>query len=120
MALSDRDKEILKAMEANLSSSDPKLSSIMVEGGTADYPKNLRFKWNILLVFTGMVAIFTGSIVNSPWIGVLGFLLALYGVQALIHKISIIYRVGYQTGLAKTDGLSKRLGDRWDDRKFDN
>lgn len=124
MALSDRDKEILSALEANLSSSDPHLTSIM-DGQSPSFFGTISFKINIFLTFIGMAIIFSGLIMKNSLIGVAGFLLALYGFQALIFKMSTIYVDSSGAKITKTkrsisNDLSKRLEERWDKRGFDN
>lgn len=122
MALSDRDKEILNALEANLLSSDPKLASIMTSQSKSP-SKNPSFTLRVVLTILGMVIVLTGLITKNPLVGVAGFLLALYGFQAVISNFSTRHNdSGAKIAKAKksmSNGLSKRLEERWDKRGFD-
>lgn len=125
MSLSDRDRELLNQMEASLAKEDPKLQSMLEGYSTAKNAKKILSGFT--LVFVGISIILAGVISKVPVIGLVGFLVALFGV-ILSQSVFQIFSNGFIAGTdmnihanRKTrKTFAQKMEERWARRNLDN
>jgi uncharacterized membrane protein HdeD (DUF308 family) len=110
--LSDREKRLLDEMEAALLTEDPRLVSALSAGPTS--PSRNRIMVGIGLVLLGLVTLFAGLVSKVTPIGILGFLIALFGVISAISSFTPKSR-GPKKARTRSS-LSARMEKRWDNR----
>lgn len=115
MALSDRERRLLAEMEEALATDDPRLQSRLASATMA--PAKPRILLGASLTFVGIAIIFGGLIAKQTPIGAAGFLVALFGVLALIRSIGSPAARSIRTKGPRKP-LSARLEERWDRRNF--
>lgn len=115
MPLSDRERRLLAEMEAALATDDPRLESRLA--GSTLAPARPRILLGLSATTLGIAVIFAGLISKTTPIGVVGFLVALFGVLTLIRSIGA---AGARTPRPKAarKSLSARLEERWDRRNL--
>lgn len=120
MALSDREQRLLAEMEEALSADDPRLVSAL-NGSTPRFSASIGIA--IAALLGGFAILFTGLVAQLTLVGVGGFLVALVGVVLLINGLtSRTAKFGKASGSPKrarrsfTQGFSKGMEDRWDQR----
>lgn len=123
MPLSDRDRELLRQMEASLAESDPRLQSQMEGYSTSKNAKKII--GGLGLVFVGISLTLAAVIIKLPAIGLVGFLVALLGVgltQSFFHAFTRGFISGSSTNLNEAKGSRKsfaqRLEERWERRNL--
>jgi hypothetical protein len=118
MALSEHEKRLLDQMEAALLTEDPKLATTL--SGTKMPIARNRSLLAIALLALGLATIFGGLIAKVTLIGVIGFLVALYGLILLISSVGAVTKAANSPrSPRKGFGLSDRLEKRWDERNTD-
>ena len=121
MALSEREQRLLAEMEEALSADDPRLVSTLSGSAPRTLPKGLGI--GIAATMLGFATLFAGLIAQLTLVGVCGFIIALVGVIILINSISSRgLKMGRQAGGPRrargsfTQGFTKGMEDRWDQR----
>lgn len=138
MALSERDKQVLAQMEAQLASSDPDFASRMRSEEKFSAP-GLKPRTSTSNLMMGIVALLAGicllvggvalsslssvMMIVGPAVGVLGFLLMVWAVTKMFSIGSKNTR--NTPGLSKTKNASKgdfmrRQEERWERRREQN
>jgi hypothetical protein len=120
MALSDREQRLLAEMEEALSADDPRLVSTL-NGTTTRFSASIGIA--IAAILGGFSILFAGLVAQLTLVGVGGFLVALVGVILLINgltkRTSKLSQMGGSPKRARrsfTQGFSKGMEDRWDQR----
>jgi len=119
MALSDREQRLLAEMEEALSADDPRLVSTL-SGTTTRFSASIGIA--IAAILGGFSILFAGLIAQLTLVGVGGFVVALVGVILLINGLTKRTSKFGQAGSPKrarrsfTQGFSKGMEDRWDQR----
>jgi|UniRef100_UPI004049DF89 uncharacterized membrane protein HdeD (DUF308 family) len=120
MALSDREQRLLAEMEEALSADDPRLVSTL-SGKSSKFSASIGIA--IVAVISGFAILFAGLIAQLTLIGVGGFVVALVGVILLINGVTKSAAKFGKTGRSPkrarrsfTDGFTKGMEDRWDQR----
>ena len=120
MALSDREQLLLAEMEEALSADDPRLVSTL-SGKSSKFSASIGIA--IVAVISGFAILFAGLIAQLTLIGVGGFVVALVGVILLINGVTKSAAKFGKTGRSPkrarrsfTDGFTKGMEDRWDQR----
>lgn len=118
MALSDRDRKILEEMDRAFAAEDPKLVAVLRDSHLPRGAKGMTL--GIILFLVGMGTVFTGLIAKMIPLGILGFLVALFGVVLIIPTLTAMLHGGVtSSGKISSKGKGKfhtRLEDRWDQR----
>ena len=81
MPLSEHEERLLAQMEEQLSKDDPRLVSTLT-GARTRTPRSTLLSISLLLI--GFVTLFGGLISQTIPVGVLGFVIALFGIYRLI------------------------------------
>ena len=118
MALSDRERKLLAEMEQALSADDPRLSSTLT--GTRTFPGRTRVLTGVGALLSGLAIILGGLISQTVPVGILGFLIALFGLITVLSAVGSIGKGVTGAAKVKNPGLRSRLEQRWDQRNFDN
>ena len=120
MALSDREQRLLAEMEEALSADDPRLVSTL-SGTTSRFSASIGIA--IAALLGGFAILFAGLVAQLTIVGVGGFLVALVGVILLINGLTTrTSKLGQAGGSPKrarrsfTQGFTKGMEDRWDQR----
>jgi hypothetical protein len=120
MALSDREQRLLAEMEEALSADDPRLVSTL-SGKSSKFTASIGLA--IAALLTGFAILFAGLIAQLTLVGVGGFLVALVGVILLINTVTKNEAKFGQAGRSPkrarrsfTQGFTKGMEDRWDQR----
>ena len=120
MALSDREQRLLAEMEEALSADDPRLVSTL-NGSNSRVGASIGIA--IAALLGGIAILFAGLVAQLTLVGVGGFLVALVGVILLINGVtSRASSFGKGSGSPKrarrsfTQGFTKGMEDRWDQR----
>jgi hypothetical protein len=81
MSLSDREQRMLDEMERQLYAEDPRFASNLREQTS---PKSAKSGLAAILTLAGVVSIGVAVSINQPFLGVVGFLGALFGLYEII------------------------------------
>ena len=100
MALSDREQRLLAEMEEALSADDPRLVSTL-NGSNSRVGASIGIA--IAALLGGFAILFAGLVAQLTLVGVGGFLVALVGVILRARR-------------SFTQGFTKGMEDRWDQR----
>lgn len=124
MPLSEHEERLLAQMEEQLSKDDPRLVSTLT-GARTRTPRSTLLSISLLLI--GFVTLFGGLISQTIPVGVLGFVIALFGIYRLITgfrqpsmkdgKNGRNGRNGKKIKGSKSSLMSK-LEQRWEKRQF--
>ncbi|MCX6426079.1 MAG: DUF3040 domain-containing protein [Actinobacteria bacterium] len=121
MPLSEHEERLLAQMEEQLSKDDPRLVSTLT-GARTRTPRSTLLSISLLLI--GFVTLFGGLISQTIPVGVLGFVIALFGIYRLITSFRQPSmndgrngRNGRKIKGAKSSWMSK-LEQRWEKRQF--
>ena len=121
MPLSEHKGRLLAQMEEQLSKDDPRLVSTLT-GARTRTPRSTLLSISLLLI--GFVTLFGGLISQTIPVGVLGFVIALFGIYRLITgfrqpsmKDGRNGRNGKKIKGSKSSLMSK-LEQRWEKRQF--
>lgn len=103
MGLTDREKQIIEAMERELASEDPRLVATMER-------RRPGLIFNLLAVILGIALILSGVIAKFALLGIIGFLVALGGAATV--------RIGKPNIKVKGTGFKGKgsIQERWDRR----
>ena len=88
MSLSEHERQLLAQMEEALSADDPHLVSTLT--GNRLYPGRNRFILGVTLVMAGLATLFCGLIAKTTPLGILVFVISLFGFQLAITAISVL------------------------------
>jgi hypothetical protein avisC_00412 len=125
MALSEREKEVLRDLEAQLGSTDPDLAASMSDAmderselGWRPSPRHIGMGvFAVIVAFTGMIACV--AFFHSVW-SVLGALicfgLAVWGVVIALTNANTLSKGGTKAAKAKKSSFMARQEERWDKR----
>ena len=119
MALSDREQRLLAEMEEALSADDPRLVSAL-NGTPSRFGASLGIA--IAAILGGFSILFAGLIAQLTLVGVGGFIVALVGVILLINGLTTRTsklgqgRSSKRARRSFTQGFTKGMEDRWDQR----
>jgi hypothetical protein len=117
MPLSEHEERLLAQMEEQLSKDDPRLVSTLTGSRTRTSRSTLL---SVSLLLIGFVTLFGGLISQTIPVGVLGFVIALFGIYRLITGIRQPSfkngRNGKNIKGAKSSLMSK-LEQRWEKRQ---
>jgi hypothetical protein len=117
MPLSEHEERLLAQMEEQLSKDDPRLVSTLT-GSRTRTPRSTLLSVSLLLI--GFVTLFGGLISQTIPVGVLGFVIALFGIYRLITGIRQPSMKNGRNGKnikgAKSSLMSK-LEQRWEKRQ---
>ncbi len=81
MALSEHEQKLLEEMERALYAEDPRFASSMREAAPR---RALRTGLLSLVVLAGLAAIATGLAIQIPVVSIVGFVVALFGLYAIV------------------------------------
>jgi hypothetical protein len=118
MPLSDRERQLLAEMEQALSADDPRLSSTLT--GSRTFPGRARVLTGVGALLSGLAIILGGLISQTVPVGILGFLIALFGLITVLSALGGIGKGPKNATKSKNSGIRSRLEQRWDERNFDN
>ncbi len=118
MPLSDRERQLLAEMEQALSADDPRLSSTLT--GSRTFPGRTRVLTGVGALLSGLAIILGGLISQTVPVGILGFLIALFGLITVLSALAGIGKGPKGGRKSKNSGIRSRLEQRWDERNFDN
>jgi hypothetical protein len=117
MPLSEHEERLLAQMEEQLSKDDPRLVSTLTGSRTRTSRSTLL---SVSLLLIGFVTLFGGLISQTIPVGVLGFVIALFGIYRLITGIRQPSMKNGRNGKnikgAKSSLMSK-LEQRWEKRQ---
>jgi hypothetical protein len=117
MPLSEHEERLLAQMEEQLSKDDPRLVSTLTGSRTRTSRSTLL---SVSLLLIGFVTLFGGLISQTIPVGVLGFMIALFGIYRLITGIRQPSMKNGRNGKnikgAKSSLMSK-LEQRWEKRQ---
>lgn len=140
MALSEREQQVLRDLEAQLNQEDPSLASSM-EQAEKRLDRAVRFSprrvgAGVAMVLVGLAVVIGGVAVGhgivSIGLGVLGFGLAVWGVMVALTRVDAHSRPGGAKGGARggsagdkaggnagkgRSGFMDRQAERWDRRR---
>jgi len=116
--LSDRERKLLAEMEQALSADDPRLSSTLT--GSRTFPGRTRVLTGAGALLSGLAIILGGLISKTVPVGILGFLIALFGLITVLSALAGLGKASKMAAPKKRSGLRSRLEQRWDERNFDN
>jgi len=116
--LSDRERKVLAEMEQALSADDPRLSSTLT--GSRTFPGRTRVLTGAGALLSGLAIILGGLISQTVPVGILGFLIALFGLITVLSALSGLGKGAKTPKAKKNTGFRSRLEQRWDERNFDN
>ena len=118
MPLSEHEERLLAQMEEQLAKDDPRLVSTLTGSRTRTSRSTLL---SVSLLLIGFVTLFGGLISQTIPVGVLGFVIALFGIYRLITGIRQPSMKSGRNGKnikgAKSSLMSK-LEKRWEKRQF--
>jgi len=122
MSLSDRDREVLKSLEASLSAEDPKLAAIMTKPNRT--PKSGNIILGGVLFLVGMVTLISSLATKVIFLGLLGFIVSLVGTLMIFSYFSAMATTRENAvnlmNPKRRIGFFEGLENRWDRRNFDN
>ena len=118
MPLSDRERKLLAEMEQALSADDPRLSSTLT--GSRTFPGRGRVLTGVGAFVSGLAIIMGGLISQTVPVGILGFLIALFGLITVLSAVAGFAKAPHVARAKNSSGLRSRLEKRWDERNFDN
>lgn len=122
MSLSDRDREVLKSLEASLSAEDPKLAAIMTKPNRT--PKSGSIVLGGVLFLVGMVTLISSLATKVILLGLLGFIVSLVGTLMIFSYFSAMATTRENAvnlmNPKRRIGFFEGLENRWDRRNFDN
>lgn len=110
MALSDHERKLLAEMEAALEQEDPRLLSTLT--GKARTKQGSRALIGLGILLAGLLLLISGLIAKATVVGVLAFLISLFGVILILTNLT----VKTPTPKTKRFGLGSSLESRWDRR----
>lgn len=121
MPLSEHEERLLAQMEEQLAKDDPRLVSTLTGSRTRTSRSTLL---SVSLLLIGFVTLFGGLISQTIPVGVLGFVIALFGIYRLITGIR---QPSMKDGKSGRNGrkikggkssLMSKLEKRWEKRQF--
>jgi hypothetical protein len=121
MPLSEHEERLLAQMEEQLAKDDPRLVSTLT-GARTRTPRSTLLSISFLLI--GFAALFGGLISQTIPVGVLGFVIALFGIYRLItgfRKPSMNDGKNSKNGRkikGSKSSLMSKLEQRWEKRQF--
>jgi len=126
MPLSEREQQVLRDLEEQLSDDDPSLAETMQHAEkTLRRPSPRRIGAGVALVLVGLSVVIAGVAVGngiaSILLGVLGFALAVWGVTLMLTRggaESIAERTDAPRGSGRASFM-ERQSQRWDRRRQD-
>lgn len=110
MGMSERERKILADLEQQLRAEDfPYVDKTPTPKVAAGYTIS-----GSLLLFAGVIVLLVAVIGRTPWVGLLAFLIMLWGSMRLVYGLT--HRPQSQTSTTSSKGFWQALQDRWDDR----
>lgn len=120
MPLSEHEERLLAQMEEQLSKDDPRLVSTLTGSRTRTSRSTLL---SVSLLLIGFVTLFCGLISQTIPVGVLGFVIALFGIYRLITGIRQPSMKNGRNGKnikGTKSSLMSKLEQRWEKRQSDD
>jgi hypothetical protein len=117
MPLSEHEERLLAQMEEQLSKDDPRLVSTLTGSRTRTSRSTLL---SVSLLLIGFVTLFGGLISQTIPVGVLGFVIALFGIYRLITGIRQPSMKNGRNGKnikGTKSSLMSKLEQRWEKRQ---
>lgn len=115
MPLSEHEERLLAQMEEQLSKDDPRLVSTLT-GARTRTPRSTLLSISLLLI--GFVTLFGGLISQTIPVGVLGFVIALFGIYRLITSFRQPSMKNGRKIKGSKSSLMSKLEQRWEKRQF--
>ena len=115
MPLSEHEERLLAQMEEQLSKDDPRLVSTLT-GARTRTPRSTLLSISLLLI--GFVTLFGGLISQTIPVGVLGFVIALFGIYRLITGFRQPSMKNCRKIKGSKSSLMSKLEQRWEKRQF--
>lgn len=121
MPLSEHEERLLAQMEEQLAKDDPRLVSTLTGSRTRKSRSTLL---SVSLLLIGFITLFGGLISQTIPVGVLGFVIALFGIY---HLITGLRQPSMKDGKNGKNGrnikggkssLMSKLEQRWEKRQF--
>ncbi|MBE6480987.1 MAG: DUF3040 domain-containing protein [Actinomyces ruminicola] len=122
MALSEREQQVLRDLEEQLSDEDPSLAETMQHAEkTLRRPSPRRVGAGIALMLVGLAVVIAGvavgnGIVVSILLGVLGFALAVWGVTLMLTRGGAVKDEAASHGTSRSSFM-ERQSERWERRR---
>ncbi|MDO4899589.1 DUF3040 domain-containing protein [Actinomyces sp.] len=121
MALSEREQQVLRDLEEQLSDEDPSLAETMQHADkTLRRPSPRRIGAGVALLLVGLTVVIAGVAVGngigSVVLGVVGFALAVWGVTLMLTGATSKEGTAPSRG-AKRSSFMERQSERWDRRR---
>ena len=115
MPLSEHEERLLAQMEEQLAKDDPRLVSTLT-GARTRTPRSTLLSISLLLI--GFVTLFGGLISQTIPVGVLGFVIALFGIYRLITGFRQPSMKNGRKIKGSKSSLMSKLEQRWEKRQF--
>jgi hypothetical protein len=118
MPLSEHEERLLAQMEEQLSKDDPRLVSTLTGARTRTSRSTLL---NVSLLLIGFATLFGGLVSQTIPVGVLGFVISLFGIYRLItgfRRPSMNDGIRGRRIKGNKSYLMSKLEERWEKRKF--